>query len=251
MEAIVDDPTCPDIDEPGVIRVRLCKLLWSDIRLGAAEPARLVNSVLPGQSKDGRRAKVSDFDLTSGVEKQILRFDIAMSDTLTVEVTDAVENLLKRALDLCSRHASLANRIVQISTGTIFHDFAPFPLLVLHEIDRLDDVWMPQGGRNAKFRREFLDIVALRLFAATRSEFLYCIQLVFSSIPFMGESYDTRSALANCHLTIDAILAFELGTLTGSGATLDGTALSGTDRLFGAGTVASGQLGTAGEEIFE
>jgi len=42
-----------------------------------------------------------------GVEKEILRLNVAVSDTLTVKVHDAIENLLEATFDLAWTHATI------------------------------------------------------------------------------------------------------------------------------------------------
>lgn len=81
-----------------------------------------------------------------------------MSDTLTVQVRHASENLLEAAFNLAGGHAALLYRRVKISSGTEFHDFTPMLLLVLNEINRLDNIDVVQCGRYAKLCSQLLDV---------------------------------------------------------------------------------------------
>lgn len=63
-----------------------------------------------------------------------------MRHTLTVEIVDAGEDLLEAALDFRGRHATSLDRGVQITARAKLHNFAPMRVLVLHKINRLDDV---------------------------------------------------------------------------------------------------------------
>jgi hypothetical protein len=47
-----------------------------------------------------------------GIEEQILRFQVPMSDTLTVKIRNALEHLLEAALDLSRAHAT-AKKIIK------------------------------------------------------------------------------------------------------------------------------------------
>lgn len=63
-----------------------------------------------------------------------------MSNTLFVQICDAVQDLFETALDLARRHPSLLDSSIQITTGAEFHHFTPMLVLVLHEIDSLNDI---------------------------------------------------------------------------------------------------------------
>ena len=95
-----------------------------------------------------------------------------MGDSLFMDVVYASEELLEAALDLGSAHAAFSNGRVQIPTCTKLHDFAPRMVLILQEIDRLDDIGMVEGGRNAKLRSKLLDVHLLRLVLSAFSELL-------------------------------------------------------------------------------
>jgi hypothetical protein len=64
------------------------------------------------------------------------------------------------------------NRSIQISAWAKFHDLTPVLGLVLYEVDSLDDVWVVQCGRDAKFRGELLDVFFLGLILTTFPKFL-------------------------------------------------------------------------------
>lgn len=100
--------------------------------------------------------------MTFGIEEQIFRFNIPVSDTLTMEIGDSMKYLLETALGLAGAHASvkgisrrsmkmkkmhspLLDCSVQISSWTKLHDFTPMLILILDQINGLDDIGMMQG----------------------------------------------------------------------------------------------------------
>ena len=95
-----------------------------------------------------------------------------MCDAVCVEVVEAGEQLLERALELGAAHAPLADRRVQVAAGTKLHDRAPRMALVLQEIDRLDDIRVVQRGRDAKLRGKLLHIVLFALVLPALPELL-------------------------------------------------------------------------------
>lgn len=110
--------------------------------------------------------------MTLRVEEQILRLDVTMGDTLAVEVVDASEDLLEAAFDLRWRHAAAFDRSIEITARAELHNFTPVQLLVLDEINRLDDVDVMKGRRNAELGSELLDVLLLRLVLPSFPEFL-------------------------------------------------------------------------------
>jgi hypothetical protein len=94
-----------------------------------------------------------------GVKKEILRFNIAMCDTLTVEIRNTRKHLLEAALDFAGRHTTLLDGSVEIPTRAEFHNLAPMLVLVLNEIYRLNYVDMMQRRGNTKLCGEFLDVL--------------------------------------------------------------------------------------------
>ena len=95
-----------------------------------------------------------------------------MGDSLSVEVAQASEELLEAAFDLGCAHTAFANGSVQISTCAILHDFAPCMVLILHKIDRLNDIGVMKGRRNAKLRGKLLDILLFGLILSAFPELL-------------------------------------------------------------------------------
>ena len=95
------------------------------------------------------------------VEEQVLRLNVTMGDTLTVEVGNASQDLLEAALDLAWRHATTFNGRIQITAGAELHHLAPMLSLILDQIDSLHDVDMMQCGRYAELGGELLDILFL------------------------------------------------------------------------------------------
>lgn len=63
--------------------------------------------------------------MTLRVEEQILRLDVAMSNTLTMKVAHAREDLLETTLHLRGRHAAPLDRSIEITAGAELHDFTP------------------------------------------------------------------------------------------------------------------------------
>jgi hypothetical protein len=52
------------------------------------------------------RMAATHLEMALGIEKQILRLDVAVGNALAVKVGHAVENLLEAALDLARAHAT-------------------------------------------------------------------------------------------------------------------------------------------------
>ena len=86
-----------------------------------------------------------------------------MGDPLFVEVTQTSEELLETAFYLGSAHTTSANGSVQIPTCAKLHDFAPGMVLVLQKVDRLDNIRVMEGRRNAKLRGKLLDVLLFSL----------------------------------------------------------------------------------------
>ena len=74
-----------------------------------------------------------------------------MGNTLTVEVLDTAQDLLKAALDFTWAHAALLDSRIQVATGTKLHDLAPLMVFILDKVDGLDDVDVMQSGGNTEF----------------------------------------------------------------------------------------------------
>jgi hypothetical protein len=116
---------------------------------------------LPGQTIHRRCAVISNLvgisrgnrqtchptylQLTLAIEEYILRLHVAVSNTLGVEVRNALQNLPEAALNFARGHAPSLDRCVEIATRTELHDLAPVLIFVLDKIDGLDDVDVMQG----------------------------------------------------------------------------------------------------------
>lgn len=104
------------------------------------------------------RIKQTHLEMPLRIEEQVLRFYIPMRHALAMEVGHAAKYLLKTALDFAGRHPPFLDRSIQIASWTKFHHFAPMLVLILHEIDGLNNVGMVEGGGDAEFGGELLDI---------------------------------------------------------------------------------------------
>ena len=111
-------------------------------------------------------------DMSPSVQKQILRLDIPVRHTHRMQILDTLQDLLETAFDFADAHVALFDGSVKISTWTILHDFTTMVLFVLNEVDGLDDIGVVQGGRDAEFRSELLDVFLFRLVLSSLSEFL-------------------------------------------------------------------------------
>lgn len=126
----------------------------------------------PTHPEHGRDAEIAELDVTLGVEHDVFRFDVAVSDAHRVQVSDARKDLLKVRVDLGRRHVALLDRCVQVAARTVLHHFAPVLMFVLNEVDRLDNVFVVQRRRNTKLGRQLLDVFLLGLVLSALSEFL-------------------------------------------------------------------------------
>ena len=119
-----------------------------------------------------RAGQQTYLELAPGIKEQIFGLDIPMGDSLSVEVAQSGEELLEATFDLGSAHTTLANGGVQISTRAKFHDLAPGMILVLHKIDRLDDIRVMEGRRNAKLRGKLLNVLLFGFILSALPELL-------------------------------------------------------------------------------
>jgi hypothetical protein len=143
--------------------------------------------------------------VTLVIEEYILRFEVAVGNTLRMEVGNSLQNLLEATLDFARRHTPFLDRGVEVTTGTEFHDLAPVLVLILNEIYRLNDVDVMEGGRYTKFGGKFLHVFLFRLVLSSLSELLDSVKLLFSSIPFVCEAHDGCSTLSDGNAFASAI----------------------------------------------
>ena len=115
---------------------------------------------------------VTHLQVTFVVEEYILRFEVTVSNTLSMEVGNTLQYLLEATFDLARSHTPLLDRGVEVTTGAELHDLAPVLILVLDEIYGLDDVDVMEGGRYTKFGRKFLHVFLFRLVLPSLSELL-------------------------------------------------------------------------------
>ena len=78
--------------------------------------------------------------MTLVIEKYVLRFEVAVSDPLGMEVGNSVQDLLEATFNFARRHTAFLDRGVEVTTGAEFHDLTPVLILVLDEIYGLNDV---------------------------------------------------------------------------------------------------------------
>ena len=57
----------------------------------------------------GEDVEKTYLQMTFGIEEQILRFNVPVSDTLTVKIGDSVEYLLETTFGLAGTHSSVNN----------------------------------------------------------------------------------------------------------------------------------------------
>lgn len=60
-----------------------------------------------------------------GIEEDVLELEIAMGNTLTVEVANAVQKLPEAALDFAGTHATLPDGAVEVDPSAELRDLAP------------------------------------------------------------------------------------------------------------------------------
>lgn len=116
--AVVDNTTGPDINTAGIVLLGL-EFLGGNIGFGAAETLGQVGLCLPAHAEDIRDSKVGNLEVTLVVEQQVLRLDVSVCDTHRVQVSNAVHQLLEAAINLGSRHMSLLDCVVQVSTRAV------------------------------------------------------------------------------------------------------------------------------------
>jgi len=78
--------------------------------------------------------------VTLVIEEYILRFEVAVSNTLRMEIGNSLQDLLEATFDFARRHTPFLDRGVEVTTGAEFHDLTPVLILILDEIDGLNDV---------------------------------------------------------------------------------------------------------------
>jgi hypothetical protein len=78
--------------------------------------------------------------VTLVIEEYILRFEVSVSNSLSMEVGNSIQDLLEATFDFAWRHTPFLDRGVEVTTGAEFHDLAPVLILILDEIYGLNDV---------------------------------------------------------------------------------------------------------------
>ena len=164
------------------------ELLRCYVRLTTAQPCGHMYCRLPWEAIHRRGTVVANLrhrqrmkrcgtsethlQVALGVKEQVLRFDIPVCYTLTMEVVHTCENLFEAAFDFGRRHSTPLDRRVQITSRAELHDLAPVHVLILHKIDRLDNVDMMESRRDAELGCELLDVFLLCLILPSFPELL-------------------------------------------------------------------------------
>lgn len=161
---------------------------------------------LPRKPINRRCTIITDLEVTTSVEEEVLWLDIAMGDTLRVEILDTDEKLLEATFAFAGAHLTLFDGSVEVSTGTVLHDFAPVVCLVLDEIHRLDDINMMECRGYTELGRQLLDVLLLCFVLPAFTELLDCIKLFFAPIPLVSETDDAGRALTNGNLLANPVL---------------------------------------------
>lgn len=204
-QAVVHDTNGPDVHETSVIGFPQ-ELLRSDIRLAPTESGGHMDRSFPGKTIHRRGSIVADLETALGIKEQVLGLDIAMSNALLMQITDALAELPETALNLAHAHPALLDRGIKVTTGTILHDFAPVVRFVLDEVDGFDDISVMQRGGDAELGGELLGVLLFGLVLAALAELFDSVKLLFAPIPLVGQTNDARRTFANCNLLAHTIL---------------------------------------------
>ena len=122
-------------------------------------------------------AKVGDLQMTLVGDEQILQLDVAMGDTMRVEVGHASKQLLEETQSIRLLHVSLLDQREQLSLLAVGHDVIPSSS-VGAETDRLDDVGVIEALGDAELRFDLLDVVVLALHLALLPKLLHRVELI-------------------------------------------------------------------------
>lgn len=200
------------------------------------------------------------------VEKEVLGLEVSVGDALRVEVLDALEDLFEATLYLAGTHAAASDRRIEITTRTVLHDFAPVLILVLDKINSLDNVRVVEGGGNAEFGSEFLDILFFCLILAAFAELLErneqgsrtikkttdldSVEFLLCAIPLVSELDDRSSTLADRD-TLTGTIVLELTTAGHRSGRLATMFRSSIGFAATTGRGLATLLGSRGEKILE
>ena len=204
----IDDARGPDIDGAR-IELAIHILLGGDIRRTATEAGRHMGLLLPRHAEALAVAEIRNLDAAPRRQQQILRLQIPMRDPHLVHVFHAPHHLLEVAIRL--DHVQPARRQhqrVQIAPGAELHDLAVVALGILQQVERVDDVGVPQRRRDAEFRRQPL-LVLLGRFRRPAPEFLHRVQLLALAVVrvgFVRDAHDAEGAPADDFLAFAVFL---------------------------------------------
>lgn len=203
----VDDAAGPNVDRAGVERLVL-ELLGRDVGPRAAHAVDHVDALLPRHAEALAVAKVADLAHAVLGQQHVLGLEVAVRDAHGVHVRDAAQDLLEEAVGLLGDEpgAGAEDERVQVAAWAELHHLAEPAVGVLHEVERVDDVVVPQRGRDAELGHEPL-AKRLLVLGAALFELLDRVQhLVAIGVEAMGHPHRAIRALANDLVALAVLL---------------------------------------------
>ena len=100
----------------------------------------------------------------------VVELQIPMCEPHAVEIRHTAQNLEEATADFLTRHLARHNNGKEVKRR-VFHDLVPLSLL-LHNVERLNDIAVVQRGPHAVLGCQLLHVLALRLVRVARSELL-------------------------------------------------------------------------------
>lgn len=113
------------------------------------------------------------------VNHDIIKLQISMRQTHTVQIQDTTEDLQSATGDLVARHLACHDGGEEIE-GSILHNFEPVALL-MDDVDRLDDVAVMKGRTDTELRCNLLVVLSLAFVGVAGAELLDGESLAISS----------------------------------------------------------------------
>lgn len=119
-------------------------------------------------AKDFRDAKIGDLDVTVVSHEDVLELDVAMCDSMVMEMADPAQDLLEDAVSIFGLEVLPFHEAEQLALLAVFHDMIP-AAVVRAESDCPDDIGMVERLGNGIFGFDLADVFFLsfprRLFA--------------------------------------------------------------------------------------